>query len=423
LGSGKSSVLVVGSGGREHALVWKLGQSNLVDRLYIAPGNGGTEQFDVNIKPNEFSALAEFAKSHDCVTIVGPETPLAEGIVDRFAEAGLPIFGPTQKQAQLEWSKSYAKEFMTDYGIPTAAFHSFTDSKDAIDYARSFDGYVAVKADGLAAGKGVVICDSNEEAEKAIRSMIDEKAFGESGRVVVVEERLEGREISLMTIADGEEAIPFGTAVDYKRLWDEDEGPNTGGMGAYSPSAEFSELDIDFVMKQVVEPTVEHSGFFGFLYVGLMLTKDGPKVLEFNCRLGDPETQVILPRLESDLFQLISSLVWEKATGLRETSLMWNRNSCCTVAMCSEGYPAKPRFGDLITGIEEASQMKDALIFHSGTVKKGNKYFTSGGRVLFVTGIGSDLEASIHRAYSAVGLVSWKGEHHRHDIGVQNLSH
>jgi phosphoribosylamine---glycine ligase len=408
-----SNVLVVGSGGREHAICWKLSQSSVVDRVFVAPGNGGTHEFNIPIKADDLKGLFEFAREHHCYTIVGPEAPLSLGIVDYFSERGLPIFGPSKNEAMLETSKSFAKEFMQSHDIPTAKFGVFGDSQRAVDYAYRLNGRVAVKADGLAAGKGVFVCSSMKEAEGAIKSILDENAFGEAGKKIVVEERLEGRECSLMTICDGKTALPFGTAKDHKRVFDNDEGPNTGGMGAFSPATDIDSKTIDVVMRSVAIPTVKASRFRGFLYVGLMLTSNGPKVLEFNARLGDPETQAILPRLKSDLFSTLRAMS-ESSSSIE---LEWSDAHSCTVVMCSQGYPQNPKTGDKISGIERASKQDDIMIFHSGTQRRGEEYFTSGGRVLGVTGIGKSLPAAIEKAYSAVSLISWSGEHHRRDIG------
>ncbi len=404
-------MLIVGSGGREHALAWKMRQSDLVDSIYVAPGNGGTAEFNAPIKADDVTGLIEFAKKHHCFTVVGPEGPLALGIVDRFTEQGLEIFGPTKKEAMLETSKSYAKEFMKSIGIPTADFEVFEDSSQAINYAHWLNGEVVVKADGLAGGKGVIVCSSVNEAEQAIRSILDQQTFGDAGKKIVVEEKLRGTECSLMTICNGKSAIPFGTAKDHKRVFDNDSGPNTGGMGAFSPAENLTSKDVTDIVKRFAVPAVRASNFRGFLYLGLMLTDKGPKVLEFNARLGDPETQAILPRLKSDLFETLTHV----ESGI---SLDWDDSSACTVLMCSEGYPQNPRTGDLITGIDTAEKMQNLMVFHSGTQRRGDDYFTSGGRVLSVTGIGRSLSEAAQRAYAGVSKISWKGEHHRKDIGT-----
>jgi phosphoribosylamine--glycine ligase len=406
-------VLVVGSGGREHAIAWKLGQSKIVDKVYVAPGNGGTAEFNVPIRADDIGGLFEFAKKHNCLTVVGPEGPLAAGIVDYFSGGGLPIFGPTKKEAMLEASKSYAKEFMLARGIPTASFGVFEDPQKAIDYAERLEGNVAVKADGLAAGKGVFVCSSRKEAEVAIKTILEDRAFGESGKKIVVEEKFDGRECSIMTICNGETAFFFGTAKDHKRVFDNDKGPNTGGMGAFSPADNMDAESADKIVRDIAIPVVRASEFHGFLYLGLMLTATGPKVLEFNARLGDPEAQAILPRLTSDLFSTIQSMSEKNAS----PEINWSSESSCTVMMCSQGYPQSPRTGDRISGIGDASRAAGVTVFHSGTKKVGEDYFTTGGRVLGVTGIGRSLSEAVSKAYSGVSLISWNGEHHRKDIG------
>lgn len=405
-------MLVVGSGGREHAIAWKLLQSKNIDKLFVAPGNGGTSKYNVSIKADDVELLRNFALQNSCFTIVGPEAPLSLGIVDRFRKSGLRIFGPTKEQAMLETSKAYAKEFMTANGIPTAMFRAFEDVASAVDFAESLEGKVAVKADGLAAGKGVFVCDSTDEAKRAIKLMLEDMAFGEAGKRIVVEERLEGRECSLMTICNGRTPKYFGTARDHKRVLDGDDGPNTGGMGAFSPSPDLSDEQCKQIVNKVAGTAVSRLGYGGFLYLGLMITREGPKVLEFNARLGDPETQVILPRVKSDLLQVI-----DKCEAGENVEVEWNSYHCSTVVMCAEGYPQKPRTGDSISGVDEATSNEGAVVFHSGTVKKGEQYFTAGGRVLSVTGMGETLDMALKRTYSAVSLISWSGEHHRMDIG------
>jgi phosphoribosylamine---glycine ligase len=313
----------------------------------------------------------------------------------------------------LETSKSYAKEFMQLHSIPTAKFSVFADSEKAIDYSHSLNGKVAVKADGLAAGKGVFVCSSIEEAEEAIRSILDKNVFGVAGKKIVIEERLEGKECSLMTICDGKNALPFGSAKDHKRAFDGDKGPNTGGMGAFSPANDLDSKTTEEIMRNIAVPTVKAANFHGFLYVGLMLTKEGPKVLEFNVRLGDPETQAILPRLKSDFLTVLLAMKEPDS----HVELDWTANHACTVVMCSKGYPQSPKTGDKISGIKSASALNGVTVFHSGTKKIGEDYFTSGGRVLGVTGIGNSLTAAVEKAYSGVSMIKWNGEHHRSDIG------
>ncbi|HZW56057.1 MAG TPA: phosphoribosylamine--glycine ligase [Nitrososphaerales archaeon] len=417
----KRNVLIVGSGGREHALAWKIRRSKIALNVYVAPGNGGTAEFSIPIGSTDMKGLADFASKNDCFTVVGPEVPLSLGIVDSFEEQGLPIFGPTRQQAMLETSKSYAKRFMKENGIPTARFEVFRESGKATDYASRFEGRVAVKADGLAAGKGVFVCSSMEEAEQAISSILEKRTFGDAGGQVVVEERLEGREVSLMALCDGKKAVPFGTATDHKRLLDGDAGPNTGGMGAYSPSRDFGYDRIEEVMKSAIYPTVSKTSYRGFLYAGLMLTDSGVKVLEFNARLGDPETQAILPRLDSDLLFLLFRAYMGGTESDPSMGLVpsWSPRSCCTIAMCSSGYPGNPVTGDEIRGLDSV-MANDICIFHSGTKRVNNRLVTSGGRVVYVTSLGNSVEEAAKKAYEAVEKISWKGEYHRKDIGIHS---
>ncbi len=353
-----------------------------------------------------------------------PRVPLSQGIVDRFLESEPAIFGPSQEQAKLESSKCYAKEFMKRNSIPTADFEAFRDPQKAMDYAARYSGIVVVKADGLASGKGVFVCSSQGEAERAIKSIMVERFFGDAGSSVIVEEKLAGREISLMTLCNGKEAgaIPFGTATDHKRLLDKNMGPNTGGMGAYSPSLDFDSRRISEVMESVISPTVAETGFIGFLYAGLMVNGSDVKVLEFNARLGDPETQVILPRLDSDLFKLVLG-AYEGERLNDEDRCKWNNFYSCCVAMCSEGYPSDPRTGDEIRGVDFSNE-RDSLtfVFHAGTKKHGQSLLTAGGRVLYVTSLGPTLNTASDRAYETVKKISWKGEYHRTDIGRQLIT-
>ncbi|MDA4129996.1 MAG: phosphoribosylamine--glycine ligase [Thaumarchaeota archaeon] len=413
----RKDILVIGSGGREHAITWKLRQSGKLGKLFVAPGNGGTADYNVPIKSDELDKLAEFAKKQKCLTLVGPEAPLEAGIVDRFALDRLPIFGPTREQAKLETSKVYSKEFMKRLNIPTAEFKMFDELQPALDYtARSVNNLV-VKVDGLAAGKGVFVCKDSNEAEAALRLIFEKKYFGKAGERVIIEKKLEGREISFMALSDGKSAVPFGTAMDHKRALDGDQGPNTGGMGAFSPADKFDSAYLRRITHDILEPTVQESGFRGFLYLGLMLDENNnPKVLEYNARLGDPETQVILPRLESDLVSCVSSII--SGSSSREVDLDWNSQTACTVVMCSEGYPQSPKVDDEIHGVEKAGTRPDVFVFHSGTVERNRTFFTNGGRVLSVTGMGNSKADSVKRAYEAVNLITWRGEHHRKDIGA-----
>ncbi len=380
----------------------------------MAPGNGGTRDFNIPIPAIEIERLRDFAKENRCSTIIGPEAPLAAGIVDEFSKADLPIFGPSSGQARLETSKVYAKEFMKSHDIPTADFQVFDDVQQALDFAARSQGNVVVKADGLAAGKGVFVCSSMAEAETAIRHILENKAFGTAGDKIVVEEKLRGREASFLFLTDGETSVDFGTAVDHKRAFDGDKGPNTGGMGAFSPASEIMSEHSHLIKERIVNPVVKFSGFRGFLYVGLMFDEsDSPMVLEFNARLGDPEAQVILPRLETDLLDVV---LGANVGQLRGVAMKWNAWNSCTVVMCSEDYPQHPKIGDPINGIPDAMAMKNVIVFHSGTVARDSSVFTNGGRVLSVTGLGATKQDAAKKAYEGVSLISWRGERHRSDI-------
>ena len=410
-------MLVIGSGGREHALAWKLLQSPQTEKLYVAPGNGGTKDFNVPIAATEIRKLQEFATEKRCFTVVGPEAPLEAGIVDKFHAKGLPIFGPTAEEAKLETSKAYAKEFMKNHYIPTADFQIFDEAERAIDYAALNEGNVVVKVDGLAAGKGVYVCSTLGEAEAAIRLILEKKAFGKAGGRIVIEKKLRGQEASFLFLCDGKSAFDFGTAVDHKRALDGDKGPNTGGMGAYSPAPQLLTDQVAEVRDRIVTPAIKFLGFCGFLYVGLMFDDtSSPKVLEFNARLGDPEAQAILPRLDSDLLLALVNVGKEE---IRATDLSWKDSSSCTVVMCSEGYPENPKIGDAIRGIPEAEASPNVIVFHSGTLVRNSSLFTNGGRVLSVTGIGTTKKEAAKKAYEAVSLISWRGERHRTDIASQ----
>jgi phosphoribosylamine--glycine ligase len=417
MASSKTNILLVGSGGREHAFAWKLSQSPLVGKLYVAPGNGGTTHYNVPISSSDIESLVKFAKEKDCFTIIGPEGPLAEGLVDALDQVGLKSFGPTKSQARIETSKSFAKELMKSINIPTANFQIFKDYNSALEYCNRRESNVVIKADGLAGGKGVFVCSGPADVENALKMIFSERIFGDSGNSVVIEEKLSGYEISLMTICDGQSAMPFGTAIDHKRLLDGDKGPNTGGMGAFSPAQGFDEHRLEDVMEKIVRPIVRKTRFKGFLYVGLMVTNEGPKVLEFNARLGDPEAQVILPRLKSDLAQTVMRLCKEGTRGEFD-DLTWDTSFACTVVMCSRGYPFAPKTGFRILGVEEVERLGDVLIFHCGTkTSEEGDLVTNGGRVLSITARGDTLTQACDSAYSAVKLISWEGEFHRNDIG------
>lgn len=391
----------------------------MVGRLFVAPGNGGTTVDNVPIAATDIANLKEFAQVNSCFTVVGPEAPLALGIADEFVRSDLPIFAPTAEQAMLETSKAFAKDFMKAHGIPTADFQIFDDVNRALDYATRKNGEVVVKADGLASGKGVFVCSSVDEAARAIRLVLEKKAFGSSGDKIVVEDKIQGREASYMFICDGKNAQSFSDGVDHKRALDGDKGPNTGGMGAFSPAPKLPS-DIQQSLKEnIVNPVLDYTGFRGFLFVGLMFDeRNRPFVLEFNARLGDPEAQAILPRLDSGLLEIMQPCVQNRG-GLSEIpGLKWSKDKSCTVVMCSEGYPEQPRVGDQIFGLDKATSQKDVLVFHSGTVQKSNGYYTNGGRVLAVTGLGESIGEARNRAYEAVRFISWRGERHRTDISA-----
>jgi phosphoribosylamine---glycine ligase len=414
----KVNVLLVGSGGREHAIAWKLLQSPLIGKLYVAPGNAGTEDYNIPIGASDIKSLAKFAKQEECFTVIGPESPLALGLVDELDQEGLRSFGPNKQQAKLEASKSYAKQLMKSIHIPSAEFEIFKDYESALYYSKKREGNVVIKADGLASGKGVFVCSDLVQAESALKKIFFERIFGDSGNTVVIEEKLTGYEVSVMAICDGKGAWPFGTAMDHKRLLDSDKGPNTGGMGAFSPALGFDEKQVEDAMKEIVNPVVRKTGFKGFLYLGLIVTKEGPKVLEFNARLGDPETQAILPRLCSDFLETIIEIEKQEIKDSETNQLVWDSAHSCSIVMCSRGYPSNPELGLRIYGIEDAQKLDDIFVFHSGTKRNevGN-LVTNGGRVLSVTAKGGTLRDASDSAYKAVKVISWNGENHRSDIG------
>ena len=412
----KVNVLLVGSGGREHALAWKLLQSPLINKLYVAPGNAGTKDYNISISATDIKSLTNFAKEKGCFTIVGPEIPLGLGLVDALESELLISFGPNKEEARLETSKLYAKEFMKSNHIPTASFDIFNDYGSALDYCRDKEGSVVIKADGLASGKGVFVCTNLKEATSALKTIFVERVFGDSGKIVVIEEKLSGYEVSLIAICDGKNASPFGTAMDHKRLQDRDKGPNTGGMGAISPALGFDEKQVQNAMEKIIRPVVRKTGFKGFLYAGLMITKDGPKVLEFNARLGDPETQALLPRLRSDFLQFLLGIT-EQGLDSAQKELDWDSSYSCCVVMCSRGYPSNAEVGFPIYGLEDAQKLDGIFVFHAGTKMRDKNLITSGGRVLSVTAKGDTLSDASGTAYNAVKLISWEGENHRSDIG------
>ncbi|HSB21958.1 MAG TPA: phosphoribosylamine--glycine ligase [Burkholderiaceae bacterium] len=418
-------VLVIGGGGREHALAWKLAQSPKLQCVYVAPGNGGTagDPRLENVAITDLHALADFAQREKVVlTVVGPEAPLAAGVVDLFRERGLRIFGPTRAAAQLESSKAFSKAFMQRHGIPTARYATFGDAAAAHAYVEEQGAPIVIKADGLAAGKGVVVAMSLPQAHAAIDAMLDGSTLGvqhnEGGARVVIEQFLAGEEASFIVMVDGEHVLPLATSQDHKRLRDDDEGPNTGGMGAYSPAPVITPNLHAKVMHEIIKPTVagmKRDGivFTGFLYAGLMIDEQGnPKTLEFNTRLGDPETQPILMRLKSDLFD---ALMHATDGTLDQVELQWDRNVALGVVMAAAGYPEAPLKGAAISGIPAASD--DLMVFHAGTVRDGERLIVSGGRVLCVTALGATVKGAQQRAYEGVDSIRFEGAQHRRDIG------
>jgi len=413
-------VLVVGSGGREHALVWKLLQSPKVSYIYCAPGNGGIRQMAecVDIKADDIEGLCRFAKKNRIdLTVVGPELPLSLGIVDAFEKEGLRIFGPRKDAAILESSKAFAKDFMQKYGMPTAKYKIYDDAFKAKEELDSFGLPVVIKADGLAAGKGVIIANTREEALNAIDTIMMDKHFGEAGNKVVIEEFLEGREASILAFVDGKTAVPMISAQDYKRVFDDDKGLNTGGMGAISPAPHYDEKVAAEVMEQIIKPTVEamrkeNRPYKGVLYFGLMITKDGPKVIEYNCRFGDPETEAVLLRLESDLVDIMEAVIDER---LHEMDIEWSDYAAMCVVMASGGYPESFEKGYEIKGLENA---EEGIIFHAGTKYIDGKIVTNGGRVLVFAALGRTLEDARAIAYGDMEKVSFKDCHFRRDIGL-----
>ncbi len=416
-----TDVLVVGSGGREHALGWKISQSKKVGKVFYAPGNGGTSN-NISIPVDDIENLAKFASEKNCLTVVGPEVPLSIGIVDEFTKKGLRIFGPTKKASQLESSKVWAKNFMKKHNILTARFEIFDDPRNAKEYARSVDYSLVVKADGLAAGKGVIVCNDSNEAVSAIDKMLVEKSFGSAGSKIILEERIDGVEASYIALSDGKMAVPMATSQDHKRIFDGDKGPNTGGMGAYSPTPVINETMAEQIQKNVIDKTIESMKkeeitFKGFLYAGIMLKDNTPYVLEFNARMGDPECQPIIMRMESDLYDYIDASI--DGTLSKMPPISWKKQSAVCVVLASKGYPELYPKNEEILGLD--IQDKDTFVFHAGTIRDGNKVLTSGGRVLGVTALGDTLQSAISNAYSRVEKISWPSMYYRKDIGKKGL--
>lgn len=419
-------ILVIGSGGREHALVWKIAQSKLADKIFCAPGNGGiSKQAEcIDIKAEDIPGLLDFAKKEKIdLTVVGPEAALASGIVDEFKGYKLNIFGSNKKAAQLEASKVFTKELMAKYGVPTADFKIFDSADEAKKYIEKNGAPCVVKADGLAQGKGVIVAKTTDEAKQAVTAIMQEKVFGDAGSRVIVEDCLQGEEASIIVLTDAREVIPLASSQDHKRAFDNDAGPNTGGMGAYSPAPVVSEELFKNILDNVIYRIIgglakEGIDYKGVLYAGIMLTQEGPKVLEFNVRFGDPETQAILPRLKSDLLEAMLAVSNEKLSKVVKTGgLHWDNRACVSVVCASGGYPGNYGKGKLISGLEEAEKMPDVVVFHAGTKKEDGKYFTNGGRVLGVTGLGNNISQAIRTAYQAVDKIHFDGMHYRRDIG------
>lgn len=425
-------VLVIGQGGREHALVWKFKQSPRVSKVYCAPGNGGIAALAelVPLAENQFDDLIQFVQEQQIdLVFVGPENPLTEGIVDRFQEAGIKAYGPNQAAAIIEGSKTFAKDLMKKYNIPTAAYQVFTEEQQALQYLDSQEAPIVIKADGLAAGKGVTVAQSIEEAKQAVRYMMSGAKFGEAGHQVVIEECLVGEELSLMAFVDGEVVIPMVPAQDHKPVFDGDKGPNTGGMGAYSPVPHMGIGQVEEAVQAILLPTAkamvqEGRPFTGILYAGLMMTETGAKVIEFNARFGDPETQVILPRLETDLVDIVEASL---AHQLDQLEVLWNPDTAVTVVLASEGYPGDYPKGVEIKGANTFAEAADVIIFHAGTTLatggqlSSGKLVTSGGRVLAVTALGRSVIEAREKAYAAIKEVEFAGMHYRTDIAAKAL--
>jgi phosphoribosylamine--glycine ligase len=422
------NVLVIGSGGREHAFAWKIAQSNLVDKVYVAPGNGGTANEvkceNLNIAVNDFDALIDFVKNNKIdLTVVGPEDPLAAGIVDAFEKEGLKIFGPNKDAAQLEASKAFAKEIMIAAGIPTAFYKKFDNFEDSEKYIYEKGAPIVVKADGLAAGKGVTVAMTKDEAINALKEIFIDDIFGKAGSTVVIEEFLKGEEASYLAFSDGETVLPLASSQDHKPAYDGDKGPNTGGMGAYSPAPVVTDEIFNFATEKIAYPLIKEMKkrgivFKGIIYAGLMITDDGVKVLEFNARMGDPETQPVLMRMKSDIIPVIEAAIDGK---LNEIKLEWYDEATVCVVMASGGYPKSYEKGYEITGIEDAEKSENIKVFHAGTKIENGKLINSGGRVLGITARHKDLKVAIQDAYKAVEKINWKDVFYRKDIGKKAL--
>lgn len=423
------NILIIGNGGREHALAWKAAQSPLAEAVFVAPGNAGTAREpalqNVDIGVTDIEALLTFAKKENIgLTIVGPEAPLVIGVVDAFRNAGLTIFGPSEAAAQLEGSKAFTKDFLARHHIPTAEYQNFTEIDPALAYLREKGAPIVIKADGLAAGKGVIVAMTLQEAEDAVQDMLAGNAFGDAGHRIVIEEFLDGEEASFIVMSDGVNVLPMATSQDHKRVGDADTGPNTGGMGAYSPAPVVTDEVHQRVMEQVIWPTIrgmasEGHVYTGFLYAGLMIDKAGqPKVIEFNCRFGDPETQPIMMRMQSDLVELCLAACEGR---LNEQASLWDPRPALGVVLAAGGYPADYRKGDVISGLDAAATL-EGKVFHAGTTLRGDDVVTNGGRVLCVTGLGNDVAAAQQQAYQLANAISWEGMFCRSDIGYRAIN-
>ncbi len=422
------NVMVIGSGGREHAIAWKVARSKYVDNVFCAPGNGGTSSENkcknISINPSEFEKLSDFAIKNDInLTIVGPEDPLVGGIVDYFESKGLKIFGPNKSAAKIEASKAFAKDVMFKAGIPTAEYHKFDNYEEAWKYVENKGAPIVIKADGLAAGKGVTVATNIEEARKALKEIFLDKIFGEAGSSVVIEEYLAGEEASYLAFTDGKTVLPLQSSQDHKPVFDGDKGPNTGGMGAYSPAPVVTDDIMNFATENIAYPLINELKsrgitYKGIIYAGLMITENGVKVLEFNCRFGDPETQPILHRMNSDIIDIINLCVENR---LSEAEIQWDAKPAVCVVAASGGYPKAYDKGFEIIGVENAEKLQDVKVFHAGTQMVNNKLITSGGRVLGITAKDDNLQKAVKKAYSAVEKITFHGMHYRKDIGQKAI--
>jgi phosphoribosylamine--glycine ligase len=417
-------ILVVGGGGREHALVWKIAQSPLVAKIYCAPGNGGISGIAecVPIKAVDIDGIVKFSRDNMIdMVVVAPDDPLAAGMVDALEASGIRAFGPRKNAAIIESSKIFSKELMKKYNIPTAGYEVFDCSEQAIEYLKDREYPVVVKADGLALGKGVIIAKDFEQAREAVTSIMKDKLFGNAGNRIVIEEFLTGQEVSILVFTDGKTVVPMVSSQDHKRAYDNDEGPNTGGMGTFSPSAVYTPEIAEYCTDNIFKPTVEAMNqegrkFKGVLYFGLILTKDGPKVLEYNARFGDPETQVILPRLKSDILEIFNAVIDEK---LDTVDIQWSDDVAVCVVLASGGYPGKYTTGYEINGLERLELCKDVIVFHAGTRLESDSLLTAGGRVLGVTAVGCNMQEAREKVYTAVSCISFTGMQYRSDIGIK----